>query len=260
MQSAPRDAVSGLKNRRTPRVKLWFNGAIILLIALLCAGYGIAAFQIEELQVRNTKIAKDYEPSTSYTPPEVAVEVAFLGDSFTAGARASSKAHRWTTLLAREQGWIELNYGQGGTNYGTGSPVTGGSAYAERLTDIVVSQPDIVIISTAGNSLGQNQKPGIRETFQSLRDQLPSAHIVATSPYYGDKKFPHAFDSFSGEIRREVEAVDGVYLDIGHPLLGRAEAIAEDGGHPNDDGYELLAEAIGNALEKAKIAELAPRQ
>lgn len=193
--------------------------------------------------------AEDYTPAVTYTPPPAPTEVAFLGDSFTAGTGGSTRGDRWTTMLSRENRWIELNYGYGGTNYATAGTLKGGRAYVDRLTDLIISQPDIVIVSSAGNNVTDDQTAGIEATFRELREEVPVARIIATSPYYRADDFPKALVDFGDDVRAGVEAVGGEYLDIGHPLKGHPEAMDEDGVHPNDLGYELIAEAVQDALD-----------
>lgn len=240
MQSTPHTA-------HTRRSRL-ANGAIITLSTLILSGVAVAAFEGQHASSRVAEAATGYKPPLTYTPHTDPTEAAFLGDSFTVGVGAEQKFDRWSSLLAQEKGWIELNYGYGGTNYGTSGTLKGGRPYAERLTDLIISNPDIVIVSSAGNALNEDQKQGISKTFQTLRKELPEATIIATSPYYRAEPYPTRLKDFGEEIRREVEAVGGQYIDIGHPLENHPDAMAEDGIHPNEDGYRIIADAVDHAL------------
>lgn len=224
-------------------------GIIITLGALLIAGVGITASDSQQAKSRAAEAATIYVPAVSYTPPKKPTEVAFLGDSFTVGTGADRKSDRWSTRLAKKRGWMELNYGYGGTNYGTGGTLKGGKPYADRLTDLIISDPDVVIVSTAGNTLEENQAPGIRATFQTLHTELPDARIIATSPYYRAEEFPVALSRLGSDIEKEVEAIGGEYLNIGHPLSARPEAMDDDGIHPNSVGYEIIADVVAEALQ-----------
>lgn len=229
-------------------------GAIATLSGALLAGIGYAAVDAQQAQRKTAEAAKTYIPDVDHTPQPAPIKVAFLGDSFTAGTGASSKFDRWSTLVAKENGWIELNYGSGGTNYGTESQHTGGKPYKDRLSDLIVSQPEIVIVSSAGNSLDVDQKTGIHKTFQTIRERLPDTKLIATSPYYRAEEMPPEYESFADDIKRGSERAGGLYLDIGHPLLGHSNGVAEDGAHPNELGYQLIASAIQDALEEADIS------
>lgn len=224
------------------------NVGVLSLSGLLVAGLFAASAQEDQLKARSLEAAANYSNPVSYTAPESAPVVAFVGDSYTSGAEASSRSKRWTTVLSREMGWIELNYGDGGTNYGTAGQLRGARAYTDRLTDLIISQPDIVVVSTAGNTLNVDQVPGMKETFGTLRTKLPEARIIALSPFGKPGDYREALVPFGEDIEREVEAVGGEYVDVGHPLGTRNDITAEDDIHPNDTGYRLLAEAVADAL------------
>lgn len=208
-----------------------------------------SAIQYNEMvasqQAQAAKAAADTAATLAARPV-----VAFLGDSFTIGTGATSKERAWPKLLADSMGWQERNFGFGGTNYGTPGDLKGGTSYVERVAAIVAANPATVIVSSAGNTLGEDQREGIRETFEALRAGLPKAKIIATSPYTGSGAFDGRAAAFGDEIRSGVEAVGGTYLDIGHPLEGREDAISKDGVHPNDIGYQVIAEVVGVALSK----------
>jgi lysophospholipase L1-like esterase len=201
------------------------------------------------LLMRNASEDRQASGTTeTYTPPSQPT-VVFLGDSFTMGAGADPQTNRWTTLLSRAQGWKELNYGYGGTNYATAGELEGAMPYVDRVPDIVADKPDIVIVSTAGNSVEVNQTADIERTLQGLREGLPDARILATSPYVRAGEYPSSLTVFGAQIRTAVESVGGEYLDIGHPLGDHPEAMADDGSHPNNTGHMLIADAVQSSLE-----------
>lgn len=238
------------KKSPTSRKKNLANGAIVGMSALLVAGVGFAVVQDSRTQTQNATAISSYSPpAVESAAPDDREAVAFLGDSYTAGTGASSDAKRWTTLLSKDQGWRELNYGSGGTNYATAGELKNGTPYTERVDKIADAGPDIVIVSTAGNDTDEDQGPGIRKTFTELRKALPDAEIIATSPYYRAGEYPQQLTDLGAEIEEQVKKVDGEYLDIGHPLGDHPDAMAEDGAHPNDAGYRLIADAVEDALK-----------
>lgn len=247
MQRTPITAAS-ISERFKQHQKKLANGAIFAGVVALVAGLSVSEAQTEAVAAQTAEAAAAYKPATTYTLPEPPTKVAFLGDSFTAGTGAEEKTNRWTSLLSRERGWLELNYGYGGTNYSTGGSLRGGKPYTERLTDLIASDPDIVVVSSAGNNVRTGQESGIHETFQTLREELPKAQIVATSPYYRAGPLPPEYEEFAEDIRQEVERAGGEYLEINHPLENHPEAISSDMVHPNDVGYELIADAVGDEL------------
>lgn len=175
--------------------------------------------------------------------------VAFIGDSYTVGNNASDPTHRWSSLVARHFGWVERNFGQGGTGYAAPPP------YLARLAAVVESKPSAVVVSGGFNDLYHGvAEPQFRQavlaTFAALRRALPNAHIVAVRPFYPATPPPPIVALFAADVRRAAVAVGAIYLDIGSPLTGRPAAMAPDLVHPSDSGYSLLAVAIEKALTK----------
>ena len=52
------------------------------------------------------------------------------------------------------------------------------------------------------------------------------------------------------DVKRAVESVHGVYLDLKDPLRGHRDLISSDGVHPNADGHAVLARAIEVAISR----------
>jgi lysophospholipase L1-like esterase len=65
-----------------------------------------------------------------------------------------------------------------------------------------------------------------------------------TSPLYDKNKAPEGLVQIGDEIREKVEAVGGLYIDLGQPLYNRPELISDDGAHPNDAGHALIARVM----------------
>lgn len=173
--------------------------------------------------------------------------VAFIGDSYTVGAGASSPAHRWSSLVAQHFGWVETNLGVGGTGYAASPP------YLGRVGVAAAVHPAAVVVSGGFNDLvhgvtGPAFQQAAFATFAALRRALPHARIVAIRPFYPAGPSVPAVAAFAAYVRQAVVAVGGVYLDIGSPLRGKQAAMAPDQVHPNDVGYQLLAQAIEGAV------------
>lgn len=231
--------------QRSPR-KFVGTGAVVALSSLLVAGVGFAVVDTRQARVEAAQATRAYTPPVTYTPPPSPTEVAFLGDSFTVGTGAEGKFNRWTSLIARNHNWDELNYGLGGTNFNSAGMFANGQPYYERMTDLIMSDPDIVIVSSAGNGVRtEDQQAGIDRTFKELREALPEAQIFAVSPIHWAGEFPEPKVPFGGQVQDGVEAVGGKYLDIGHPLERRPDAISDvDDVHPNNTGHRVLADAV----------------
>lgn len=230
------------------------------LIVLALATLGIAGFALfrHPEQPRVSDAVANYTPAPQPTH-EFMPAVGFLGDSYTAGDGATSKAVRWTTLLSAKRGWAETNAGFGGTGYGTAGRLAGGQPYDARVAQATTGVADaahpIIIVSGGRNDLSEKTAAaeiaaGVTGTFTDLRKAAPKAKIVALSPLWDDDKAPVGLDAIGQEVRAAVESVGGQYVDLGQPLAGRADLIGPDGVHPNDAGYAYLAEKIDAALPK----------
>lgn len=235
--------------QRTPRTAVQRRLDIgLMALAVFTVVAVIAALAWNSRPISSAE-ASSYSPPAMDVPGDDRESVAFLGDSYTVGSGASSKSNRWTRLVANERDWRELNFGVGGTNYATKSNLENGDPYVERVDEVVGANPDIVIVSSAGNSMDTDQQEAITETFEQLRAGLPDAEIIATSPYTRDWSYPDNLVEFGENIEAAVESVGGKYVEIGHPLEDHPEAMAEDGVHPNDRGYQLIATAIEETLQ-----------
>lgn len=212
-------------------------------------------------------------PSAEWISTEVRPAVAvFIGDSYTAGAGVTDLDKRWTSIVSRRQRWTEVNLGRGGTGYilsPTGTAAlnacgfTNCPSYTDMVADVAAANPDVVVVSGGRNEifntvanpqvfslLDPKWPTGVEAFFVALRAATPRAQIVATSPIWSDERAPDALQGMRSTIQRAVNAVGGVHIDIGDPLLGRKDCMAPDGIHPNDAGHAVIAKAFLTAYTK----------
>jgi lysophospholipase L1-like esterase len=173
--------------------------------------------------------------------------VAFLGDDFTIGVGATAPAMRWTSLVAKNYGWDEKNFGVAGTGYSTGG-TAGGAPYTARVAALAATAPTIVIVSGGRFDIQSTNGPtaiktGVTATFKALRAALPKAVIIAESPVWPLTKPPATLALVAADVKAAVTSVGGQYLDVDEPLFGLT---ADFGPHtvPNDAGYAALAKAF----------------
>lgn len=177
----------------------------------------------------------------------------FLGDSYSAGARASSEGARWTTLVSNELGWDEINRAYSGTGYLTsreaGIPVCGFEycpSYAEVVSEAGDLTPDLVVLSGGRNDGGSTPQhyDSVVATISAVQAQWPGVDVVVTSLLWDDDPIPPAVQATADDIREAALASGARYLELGQPLEGRVDFIDGDGVHPNDAGYRAIADSF----------------
>lgn len=189
-------------------------------------------------------------PSTGGSRPVVA----FLGDDYTAGTAASSTAKRFTTLVSTALGLTEKNFGRDGTGYAKVSR-SGGGDYTTRGSAIVAARPDVVVVSGGRNDVidfPATMAAHAEQLFADLHAKLPNAVLVAVAPFWGDSAPAAALKPVTDAVKKAVRAAGGTYLDLGDPLRGHPQFMA-DAADPNDHGYAAIATAL-----EPRLAPLIP--
>ena len=189
-----------------------------------------------------------------------APKAAFIGDSITAGYGASSEPMRWTSLVSQKMGWIEHNFGRGGTGYLATSSREGCGLdfcpnYLGMLDDVASSGPDIVVVAGGGNDMPEfvsNSGPvsrAITYTFNELRKRLPNARIIAVGPFARD--VTSSVIAFDLVVQDAARAVGGEYVSLiaPHPVV-QGDMFLADGAHLNDSGYAAIADRITSVLHR----------
>ncbi|MCU1445187.1 MAG: hypothetical protein JWP54_845 [Cryobacterium sp.] len=178
----------------------------------------------------------------------------FLGDSYTAGAGATTASLRWSTLVAREAGWTELNQGGVGTGYDTIAESNGCGAgycpaYVQRAMQVVKRAPDVVVV--AG---GQNDRPAlatepdavraaVNETFRLIRQGLPDARIIAVGPSTPTPATP-AVTELDSWVHAAADEVDAEYVSLLAPTVIAAPMVVPDRVHVNNTGHLAIARRV----------------
>ena len=182
----------------------------------------------------------------------------FLGDSYTAGAGATTASLRWSTLVAHEAGWTEVNQGGVGTGYDTvaGSNVCADDycpAYVQRAMQVINQAPDVVVV--AG---GQNDRPAlaaepalvraaVTETFDLIRQGLPNARIIAVGPSTPTPATP-AVAELDSWVHAAADGVDAEYISLLAPAVIAAPMVVPDRVHVNNTGHLAIARRVLSRL------------
>lgn len=175
----------------------------------------------------------------------------FIGDSYTTGSRASEPSARWTSKVAAASRWQEINEGRGGTGYISTSDRRGcGRDYCPTYQEVIESlsglAPEIVVIS-GGRNDGQRAPADyervVESTLKSASAKWPQAEIIVTSPIWDDEQ-PSWAPEMAQAVKTAADKTQATYVDLGQPLLGHPEYLSADSIHPNDAGYEAIAQAF----------------
>jgi lysophospholipase L1-like esterase len=183
--------------------------------------------------------------------------VAFYGDSYTLGVGATNPAKRWSTIVCAERGWREFNPSINGLgfvrnrrNFGDG----------DLPSQIVESNPDIVFVT-----MGLNDNFGfvadadrirvqISTDLEYLRLALPMVRFIVVEPFWYTDDRPDSLSVITGWVKAAAEFIDADYVvGASHWLEHHPEWMAADGLHPNDDGYERMAEQMDVALAALRL-------
>ncbi|WP_344306778.1 SGNH/GDSL hydrolase family protein [Brevibacterium samyangense] len=170
--------------------------------------------------------------------------VAFIGDSFTTGQGASPESARWSSRVARAQGWIEFNVAHNGSSFDTAGRVPGGESFTESVRHLVAVQPDLVFVASAGNYAAAQQRTQIDATFHALRTALPHTPVVSLAPFHRRGADPLVMEEFAERVSTSAGEHGACFLELRDPLVGAGDDLFADHIHPNAKGHAQLAEAI----------------
>ncbi|WP_138443886.1 SGNH/GDSL hydrolase family protein [Sinomonas susongensis] len=231
-------------------------------LALLAAvALGLATFALArpasggDAAQRASYVAPSLFPSLS-APKRLTV--AFIGDSYTAGA-VVGEAQSWANVLGAANGWNVVNVARGGTGYVKGYSSGGQAAcggevcpnYLQVVPQAVAAAPDVVIVAGGRNDgtvLTPDLEQNIKAVYTTLRKSLPNAKLIGLSPILAADDTPSSFPTVKPAVKQAVESVGGTHIDLGAPLGNHGELVGPDGVHPNVAGQKVLAATVGRLL------------
>jgi lysophospholipase L1-like esterase len=183
---------------------------------------------------------------------ESGTRVAFYGDSYTLGTGSSDVSKRWSTIICQERGWSEFNPSVNGLGFINNRDRPG---TPDLPSLIIADHPDIVFITMglndnfsyeAGSDAIQKQ---IVADFTTLKQGLPDARFIVVEPFWYTDERPASVAIINGWVREAAAAIDADYIDgASRWTNGLTKWMANDGLHPNDDGYAVMAERMDEEL------------
>lgn len=171
--------------------------------------------------------------------PTAGQRILAFGDSLVEGVGAT-EGRDFVTLLSRRLGVTIANVGLRGD--------TTASALARLEPAVLARDPRIVIVLLGGNDY--IRRVPTRETFDNLRTivtriRARGAAVVLVGVSVGLIGDPYG--SEYEELARETSS--GLIPDILGGIFGRP-SLMSDGIHPNDRGYEMIADRLEPALRE----------
>jgi lysophospholipase L1-like esterase len=195
-----------------------------------------------------------------------------LGDSYTIGTGASSKAHNYPSILAAR---LTKAIGR---RVGLTNPAVNGfttlDLIANELGYVDRLKPQLVSILIGVNDLVQGRTAEqYRASLVHIYDAaaalgLPPGQVAAISipnwsevpaaPNFGDKAaLRRLTDAFNSSAQSEAESRGFTWIDIGAvstSAMGSPGWISSDQLHPGDDQYAAWAEVIWKAVRESWTA------
>lgn len=190
----------------------------------------------------------------------------FIGDSITQGYRATSSAKRWSTLVSRIFGATEKNVAVGGTGFTTSPASTRFDGQADSLIAAVGANAPVSIVFISGgvNDLSVNAPLGtnvLESTVNKVRTAYPLARIIVTIGLSGtmekglhnsNKAMRDRLDYYTALSAKAAslgcEVLAGYYMTSVNPSYS-----SDDGLHPNDSGYALIADFLASTVAGTTI-------
>ncbi|KGM09782.1 SGNH/GDSL hydrolase family protein [Cellulomonas bogoriensis] len=259
------------RSRSTRRIRP-VHGVTIVVVALA----GLAIWLIASPRIADappdpppgadapTDTRTDPIPEAQDTTPRIA----FLGDSLTVGVGApQERGFAWQTaeLLDWPLAVVDGVSGSGYVAPGLGSPMP------DRAGNVIDAEPDVVVVAGGNNDIFQGVgaeqvEPAADQLFTDLREGLPDATLVVVGPFPTSLAGLETTDPVLDAVRRVSADADAHFVDPRDLLAGPlAELetwdpyISPDGLHPNEGGYQLIAEALAGALPELTTNELTTR-
>lgn len=191
--------------------------------------------------------------TTPIVTPTAGETVVAIGDSIMSGHGLDAD-QSWPAVVARDNGWTLTNLAADGDGFVT--PGNDETIFSDQVEEAIARRPQLVMLSGSSNDLGVPEsavRAAIDRAVTTLRRALPDAIIVAVTPVWNEKASPTQLDRINDDVQAAVQKAGGIYLDIGRPLLGRADMMQSDDVHPTAAGQLAIAAAVETALQKTHL-------
>lgn len=197
------------------------------------------------------------EPPTLQVPEDP--HVLFIGDSFTEGHGADDKKTRgFAPRLAAIRGWTDIEIdGIGLTGFlRPGHVEEAQNTYRERLQRLHDSgdfSPNLIIFQGGLNDTSYSSNElqlATQNTMMMARDLWPGVQLVLIGPM----SYRTSLSPVNRAYSNAAYVARVPFIDVNtKPIIAQsdnAELTIEDGWHPNDEGHQLVAEALSTRIDE----------
>ncbi len=241
-----------------PSTRPLLAAALVAVVAGVgVLGWHAAVGHVSVASAARTTASASSTPSASPTPtpPSFTVDsdVVTIGDSIMAGYGLDDSADAWPSLIGKQTGAVVANDSCSGAGFISVGDC--GTDYAGLIQGAVSAKPELVVIQSSDNDLGEDPTALATATMQTvtqLHQALPDAKIVGFSTLWdqpGD--VPDEVTQSSTDLQQALATVGGTYIDVGQPVAGHADWLQDDSEHPTVAGQQQLAAAFLADLERA---------
>ncbi|MBJ7289896.1 MAG: SGNH/GDSL hydrolase family protein [Williamsia sp.] len=206
-----------------------------------------------------TSDQSDAAEMPSATLPSVNMDpvYAFLGDSYTAGAKAGGLSKSFPRDVCRAKTARCVINGQDGTGFiSTGNTLDGVSAYGDRILKLSDrgngDKPSLIVVQGGLSDPGTAAvRTAASRVFAALKTAYPNARVLVVGPVQ-----PRAFDPAvvtANRIAMRAAAADAGlrFLDpIGERWIQDRAMFDADGKHLTASGYQVFADQIVLAINQ----------
>lgn len=188
-------------------------------------------------------------PSMIGCDRQVTTRIAYLGDSITQGIGATPNSYRhWTALLSERLGYAGRAFWNLGIGYARANDAATDGAWLYK-----VKQNDIVFVCLGVNDMRRFSEQQIKSALCTVVDTLRAAHkriILQTIPPFDyDTETVVKWKAVNTYIRDTLsQKADMLFDNVPYLGVSSAAHMAKYGGHPNDEGSAIWAEALYRAV------------
>jgi lysophospholipase L1-like esterase len=222
-------------------------GVVLALVVTSIIGGRSVPFQAAAA-TKSATVAATTAPSA----PKVR-SVTFIGDSWTEGFRATA-LRGYAVLTGAELGWDYRVLGVGSSGYDLPGR---GATFDQRVDRAVETHPDVIVVQGSLNekdSTPEALAPAADETLAHLKAAASSStHILVMGASYNPGTPNQTIDWINAAIKAAAARAGVPFVDVAAENWTDPQdaSIWADVYHPNDAGYQLIADHLKPLLLSA---------